>query len=115
MHKRGTRGGLIADLHAVVEDAEALLKATSAEGGEKIEGLRTRVEQPNGSTATSRLLNQVVLTIFQRRESGSCPDSLPTIRTLACLNPERGIHVSHQQGVFQHPAREGSANRCSRR
>lgn len=45
MHKTGTRDRLIAELHTVVENAEALLKATSAEGGEKIEGLRTRVEQ----------------------------------------------------------------------
>lgn len=45
MHKRETRDRLIADLHAVVEDAEALLKATSTEGGEKIEGLRSRIEQ----------------------------------------------------------------------
>lgn len=45
MRKRATRKRLIADLHTVVEDAEALLKATSAEGGEKIQDLRTRVEK----------------------------------------------------------------------
>lgn len=45
MHKRGTRERLVADLRAVVQDAEALLEATSADGGEKIENLRARVEQ----------------------------------------------------------------------
>ena len=45
MHKRGTRERLVADLRAVVQDAEALLEATSAESGDKIESLRARIEQ----------------------------------------------------------------------
>jgi ElaB/YqjD/DUF883 family membrane-anchored ribosome-binding protein len=45
MHKRGTSDRLIADLRAVVDDAEALLKATSAQTGEKVESARTRAER----------------------------------------------------------------------
>jgi ElaB/YqjD/DUF883 family membrane-anchored ribosome-binding protein len=45
MHKRATSDRLIADLQAVVEDAEALLKATSTQTGEKIQSVRTRAEQ----------------------------------------------------------------------
>jgi hypothetical protein len=40
MHKQGTSDTLIADLRAVVEHAEALLKATSVQTGEKIQSLR---------------------------------------------------------------------------
>ena len=45
MHRCGSRERLIDDLHAVVEDAEALLKVTSVEGGETIADLRSRVEK----------------------------------------------------------------------
>jgi ElaB/YqjD/DUF883 family membrane-anchored ribosome-binding protein len=37
-----TTGKLIEDLQVVVRDAEALLQATAAQGGEKIEALRAR-------------------------------------------------------------------------
>jgi ElaB/YqjD/DUF883 family membrane-anchored ribosome-binding protein len=45
MHKRVTSDRLISDLRAVVDDAEALLKATSAQTGEKVESARARAER----------------------------------------------------------------------
>jgi len=45
MHKRVTGDRLISDLRAVVDDAEALLKATSVQTGEEVQSARTRVEQ----------------------------------------------------------------------
>jgi ElaB/YqjD/DUF883 family membrane-anchored ribosome-binding protein len=45
MHRRATSERLITDLRAVVDDAEALLKATSAQTGEKVQSVRTRAEQ----------------------------------------------------------------------
>lgn len=44
-HRRGTRERLIDDLHAVVEDGEALLKASSNEGSEKIDDVRKQIER----------------------------------------------------------------------
>ena len=45
MHKHITSDRLIADLRAVADDAEALLKETSAQTGEKIQGVRKRAEK----------------------------------------------------------------------
>ena len=36
---------LVEDLHAVIRDAESLLKATAAQTGEKIQEVRTRAEE----------------------------------------------------------------------
>jgi ElaB/YqjD/DUF883 family membrane-anchored ribosome-binding protein len=44
MSKQVTQDKLIADLQVVVHDAEALLKATAAQTGEKILEARTRTE-----------------------------------------------------------------------
>jgi ElaB/YqjD/DUF883 family membrane-anchored ribosome-binding protein len=44
MSKRVTPDKLIEDLQVVVHDAEALLKATAAQTGEKIEEARARTE-----------------------------------------------------------------------
>lgn len=74
MRKRGTRSRLIADLHAVVEDAEALLKATSAEGGEKIEDLRTRVEQ-SVRQARERIAHAETETLEQARKAAAAAES----------------------------------------
>jgi ElaB/YqjD/DUF883 family membrane-anchored ribosome-binding protein len=45
MHKRATSDRLVADLRAVADDAEALLAATAAQTGEKIQNARTRAEK----------------------------------------------------------------------
>jgi ElaB/YqjD/DUF883 family membrane-anchored ribosome-binding protein len=45
MRRRAKSERLITDLRAVVDDAEALLKATSAQTGEKVQSVRTRAEQ----------------------------------------------------------------------
>lgn len=45
MHKDVTTEKLMADLRTVVDDAEALLRATSAQTGEKIQSARSRAEQ----------------------------------------------------------------------
>jgi ElaB/YqjD/DUF883 family membrane-anchored ribosome-binding protein len=45
MRKRVTTDTLIADLRAVADDAEALLKETSAQTGEKIQNVRKRAEK----------------------------------------------------------------------
>jgi ElaB/YqjD/DUF883 family membrane-anchored ribosome-binding protein len=45
MHRDVTTEKLLADLQTVVDDAEALLKATSTQTGEKIQSARSRAEQ----------------------------------------------------------------------
>jgi ElaB/YqjD/DUF883 family membrane-anchored ribosome-binding protein len=49
-----TKDKLIADMKQIVADADALLQATTDQTGEKIAGLRTRL-QDNLKTARSRL------------------------------------------------------------
>lgn len=50
------------------------------------------------------MLKKCVPALFQRTESGTCPDSASPNRTLAVLDSRRPIHGPRQQGVFQHPA-----------
>jgi len=45
MNNEVTTDQLIADLKTVMQDAEALLKATSAQTGEKIQEIRARAEE----------------------------------------------------------------------
>lgn len=45
MNSEVTTDQLVADLKTVMEDAEALLKATSAQTGEKIQEIRARAEE----------------------------------------------------------------------
>ena len=45
MSKQVTPGTLIDDLQGVVHDAEALLKATAGQAGEKIQEARVRIEE----------------------------------------------------------------------
>ena len=45
MAKPVTAERLIADLHAVIRDAESLLKATAAQTGEKVQEVRARAEE----------------------------------------------------------------------
>jgi ElaB/YqjD/DUF883 family membrane-anchored ribosome-binding protein len=45
MTANGSADNLIDDLHAVIRDAETLLRATAAQTGEKIEEARTRAEE----------------------------------------------------------------------
>lgn len=48
-----TNEKLIADFRVVMSDAEALLKATAGQGGEKIAELRARAEQSIGAVRAS--------------------------------------------------------------
>ena len=45
MNANGSADKLIDDLHAVIRDAETLLRATAAQTGEKIQEARTRAEE----------------------------------------------------------------------
>jgi ElaB/YqjD/DUF883 family membrane-anchored ribosome-binding protein len=45
MNANGSADQLIDDLHAVIRDAETLLRATAAQTGEKIQEARTRAEE----------------------------------------------------------------------
>ncbi len=45
MSKRVTADQLIDDLQTVIRDAENLLRATAAQGGEKIQEVRSRAEE----------------------------------------------------------------------
>jgi len=44
MSANGSADQLISDMHAVIRDAETLLRATAAQTGEKIQEARTRAE-----------------------------------------------------------------------
>jgi ElaB/YqjD/DUF883 family membrane-anchored ribosome-binding protein len=45
MTERVTAEQLMDNLHAVIRDAESLLRATAAQGGEKIQEVRARAEE----------------------------------------------------------------------
>ena len=45
MNANGTADKLIDDLHAVIRDAETLLRATAAQTGDKIQEARARAEE----------------------------------------------------------------------
>jgi ElaB/YqjD/DUF883 family membrane-anchored ribosome-binding protein len=45
MNANGSADKLIDDLHAVIRDAETLLRATAAQTGDKIQEARTRAEE----------------------------------------------------------------------
>lgn len=74
MHKRGTSDRLVADLQAVVEDAEALLKATSAQTGEKIQSVRTRAEQ-SLQQAKERLMHAEAEAVERAQKAASTAEA----------------------------------------
>jgi hypothetical protein len=51
----------------------------------------------------SRLLKKCHPALFQRAESGTCPDSASPDQALAVPDPRRVILDPRKQDVFQHP------------
>lgn len=90
MHKRGTRDRLVADLRAVVEDAEALLEATSSESGEKMESLRARVER-SMHQARERIAHAEAEAVEQARTAAGTAESFVQERPWQSIGTAAGI------------------------
>lgn len=68
-----TKDQLIADFNVVVADAEALLKATANQGGEKLAEVRTRAEE-SLKVAKARLLEAQDALIAKTKEAARATD-----------------------------------------
>ncbi len=68
-----TKEQLIADFNVVVADAEALLKATANQGGEKLAEVRARAEE-SLKVAKARLLEAQDALIAKTREAARATD-----------------------------------------
>ena len=68
-----TKDQLIADFNVVVADAEALLKATANQGGEKLAEVRARAEE-SLKVAKARLLEAQDALIAKTREAARATD-----------------------------------------
>ncbi len=68
-----TKDQLIADFNVVVADAEALLKATANQGGEKLAEVRARAEA-SLRVAKSRLLDAQNALVAKTREAAKATD-----------------------------------------
>jgi len=68
-----TKDQLIADFNVLVADAEALLKATANEGGEKVAEVRAKVEE-SLKVAKARLLQAQDALIAKSREAAKATD-----------------------------------------
>jgi ElaB/YqjD/DUF883 family membrane-anchored ribosome-binding protein len=68
-----TKDQLIADFNVVVADAEALLKATANQGGEKLAEVRARTEE-SLKVAKARLLEAQDALIAKTREAARATD-----------------------------------------
>ena len=68
-----TKEQLIADFNVVVADAEALLKATANQGGEKLAEVRARAEE-SLKVAKTRLLEAQDAMIAKTREAARATD-----------------------------------------
>ena len=64
---------LMRDLQTVVEDAEALLQATAAQTGERVDGIRARA-QASLKQAKTRLLEAEVEALEQVRAAAATTD-----------------------------------------
>ncbi len=68
-----TKDQLIADFNVVVADAEALLKATANQGGEKLAEVRAKAEE-SLKVAKARLLDAQDALIAKTREAARATD-----------------------------------------
>lgn len=68
-----TTGKLLEDLKLVVRDAEALLQATAAQGGEKIEGIRARATE-SLKVARHRLAAAETQAVQEARQAAAAAD-----------------------------------------
>ena len=64
---------LLRDLHTVVDDAEALLQATAAQTGERVDGIRARAQE-SLKRAKSRLLDAEGEALEHVREAAATAD-----------------------------------------
>lgn len=68
-----TKDHLIADFKAVVADAEALIKATANQGGEKLAEVRAKAEE-SIRVAKSRMMEAQVALLARTKEAAKATD-----------------------------------------
>jgi ElaB/YqjD/DUF883 family membrane-anchored ribosome-binding protein len=85
-----TKDQLIADFNVVVADAEALLKATANQGGEKLAEVRARAEKSLGA-AKARLLETQDALIAKTREAARATDEYVHERPWNAVGMAAGI------------------------
>ncbi|MCL4720890.1 MAG: DUF883 family protein [Gammaproteobacteria bacterium] len=73
MARRTPSERLVKDLQAVVADAEALLQATAAQTGERVEGIRARAQASLGQ-ARARLSEAEGEAVEQMKEAAESAD-----------------------------------------
>lgn len=83
---------LIADFKVVVADAEALLKATANQGGEKVAELRTKAEE-SIKAAKARMAQVQKVVIVKTKEAAKATDAY------VHENPWRAIGVAAGVGL----------------
>ncbi|MBD3893875.1 DUF883 domain-containing protein [Hydrogenophaga sp.] len=88
-----TKDKLIADLKHLLADAEALLQATSDQAGEKIAGLRTRL-QDNLKTTQDRLAEFAATNVDKTRQD--VQDALQKISDAATQAAEAAGEAAHK-------------------
>jgi ElaB/YqjD/DUF883 family membrane-anchored ribosome-binding protein len=88
-----TKEQLIADFNVVVADAEALLKATANQGGEKLAEVRAKAEE-SLKVAKARLLEAQDALIAKTREAAKATDAY------VHENPWNAIGVAAGVGVL---------------
>jgi ElaB/YqjD/DUF883 family membrane-anchored ribosome-binding protein len=84
---------LLQDLQTVVEDAEALLHATAAQTGERVDGIRARAQE-SLKRAKSRLLEAEGEALEQVREAAASTDEF------VHANPWQAVGVAAGVGLL---------------
>lgn len=93
MNDTVTTAKLVDDLKLVIRDAEALLQATAAQSGEKIEGLRARATESLQS-ARRRLAAVETEAVREAREAAAAADDY------VHANPWQAVGVAAGVGLL---------------
>lgn len=91
--ERGAAGGILEELRAVVSDAEALLRETEGQRGERMEEVRTRVEETLES-ARGRLEDAAV------EKSGRMRDAARSAQEYVRENPWTALIIAAAVGYL---------------
>jgi ElaB/YqjD/DUF883 family membrane-anchored ribosome-binding protein len=93
MAKKAPSEKLLRDLQTVVDDAEALLQATAAQTGERVDGIRVRAQE-SLKRAKSRLMEAEGETLEHAREAAATADEY--VRE----NPWQAVGVAAGVGIL---------------
>ena len=83
---------LLRDLHAVVDDAEALLQATAAQTGERVDGIRAKAQE-SLKRAKSRLRDAEGEALAQVRQAAATADDFVHQNPWQAVGAAAGIGI----------------------